>query len=276
MAQGGGGIAAERANPSGEDRISVLPDDALVLILLHLDTAAAVRTSVLSRRWRRVWTLLPELRFDFSPEPHPVASALAVHEAALRFLDVGALDAAPESVAAWLPVAANRLSGRLNFENRAPPGRNGDGEEDGERGAFELPCFKSATTVSLDLGFLRLAVPAAGVFAQLTELRLVRVRICGPCKLGDAVSSPRCPCLQRLTVHQTQGLDNITIRSESLLRVDLNAVSGLQQFNVVAPALKELTVRHCFFRSRTQPIADISAPQMGVARVDRRGFSSKS
>ena len=35
-------------------RLSALPDDILVLILLRLDTTAANGTSILSYRWRRV------------------------------------------------------------------------------------------------------------------------------------------------------------------------------------------------------------------------------
>ncbi|TVU40429.1 hypothetical protein EJB05_13893, partial [Eragrostis curvula] len=67
MAQIGGEVAAKRRNPSssGEDRLSALPDDILVLILLGLGTISeAVRTSVLSLRWRRIWTLLPNLTFN--------------------------------------------------------------------------------------------------------------------------------------------------------------------------------------------------------------------
>ncbi|RLN35100.1 putative F-box/LRR-repeat protein [Panicum miliaceum] len=52
------------------------------------------------------------------------------------------------------------------------------------------------------LGFHGLAMPPAGVFARLTSIYLSRVRFHGPCALGDAVSSPRCPCLQKLTVRR--------------------------------------------------------------------------
>ncbi|CAL5077283.1 unnamed protein product [Urochloa decumbens] len=80
MAQGGGKIAAKRGklSPSGagagdEDRLSALPDDVLVLILLGLgSTAGAARTSVLSRRWRHLWAFLPDLRFYHAPDGHRI------------------------------------------------------------------------------------------------------------------------------------------------------------------------------------------------------------
>ncbi|CAA7017387.1 unnamed protein product [Microthlaspi erraticum] len=45
----------------GEDKISALPDDLLVHILLFVSTEDAVRTMILSKRWRFVWTMLPKL-----------------------------------------------------------------------------------------------------------------------------------------------------------------------------------------------------------------------
>ncbi|KAL6647324.1 hypothetical protein ACP70R_014761 [Stipagrostis hirtigluma subsp. patula] len=261
------------APTGGEDHLSALPDDVLILILVHLDTAvAAARTSVLSRRWRRLWVLLPELRFPLAPDPpHRFRAALEAHEAALRFLLVGTLGATPGSVAAWLPAAARRLSGRLIFRNANAAG-DGEGEA-AQGGAFELPCFERATSVSLDLGFLGLAVPPAGdVSARLTELCLIRARFHGPRELGDAVSTRRCPCLQKLRVHDTRGLHALTISSESLLRLELKSMRGLRRLTVVAPALAELRVVQCFCdkfhsyleddQSQSAPVANISAPQL--------------
>ncbi|KAL7120933.1 hypothetical protein ACP275_02G152300 [Erythranthe tilingii] len=46
------------------DRLSLLPDDILHQVLSSLDFLDVVRTSVLSKRWRYVWTTMPYLNFD--------------------------------------------------------------------------------------------------------------------------------------------------------------------------------------------------------------------
>ncbi|CAL5068549.1 unnamed protein product [Urochloa decumbens] len=47
-----------------EDRLSKLPDDALILILNRLDMKEAVRSSTLSRRWRHIPSVLPIIVLD--------------------------------------------------------------------------------------------------------------------------------------------------------------------------------------------------------------------
>ncbi|CAA0827803.1 Unknown protein [Striga hermonthica] len=55
----------DRVRPD-PDRLSSLPDSILAHVLSFLDTRSAVRTSVLSRRYRLLWTLSPSLDFSFS------------------------------------------------------------------------------------------------------------------------------------------------------------------------------------------------------------------
>ncbi|XP_071732486.1 putative F-box/LRR-repeat protein At3g59170 [Rutidosis leptorrhynchoides] len=47
-----------------EDRISNLPDDIIHHILSFLDLKYAMQTSALSKKWKLVWTLLPQLNFN--------------------------------------------------------------------------------------------------------------------------------------------------------------------------------------------------------------------
>ncbi|XP_042405152.1 F-box/LRR-repeat protein 25-like [Zingiber officinale] len=49
----------------GEDYLSNLPDELLHHILSFLPTIDSIRTSVLARRWRRVWTSVPVVDFSY-------------------------------------------------------------------------------------------------------------------------------------------------------------------------------------------------------------------
>ncbi|CAL5077767.1 unnamed protein product [Urochloa decumbens] len=260
------------AGADGEDRLSALPDELLVLILLNLRTAKAARTSVLSCRWRRVWTFLPELQLTFPCTPDGIAAALDAHKVDLQSLFVVTPDAAPGSMAPWLSAAARRVSGSLAFCNM-PRDRDDDdtnaaeeeeeeeeGEEEEEAAAFELPCFDRATLLYLNLGHLGVSFPPAGKFARLTHILLDHVRFtAGACSLGAAVSSLRCPCLEKLTVHNADGVVDLAIDSGSLKELQITKVRGLWWLAVAAPALRDLTLAYSFFlHHQNPPVANIS------------------
>uniref|UniRef100_A0ACD5VY67 Uncharacterized protein n=1 Tax=Avena sativa TaxID=4498 RepID=A0ACD5VY67_AVESA len=243
----------------GEDRLSALPDDLLICILILVkDAAAAARTSILASRWRRLWALLPELRFA-SIDHHRIGAALAAREAPdLSLLFAHTKDASPDSLSAWLPVAASALSGAIYLEVVR---QEAEAEERGP--AVDLPCFEKATNIVLKLGFLPLALPPSGVFARLGDLQLVDIKLHGQSSgLGDLLSSQRCPSLWCLQVRNVRGLDSFNIHSVSLLRMELSGLRHLQQLTVMAPALKTLKVRNCFTLNPDLSVAEISAPQL--------------
>ncbi|PSR86432.1 F-box/FBD/LRR-repeat protein [Actinidia chinensis var. chinensis] len=55
-----------------EDGISVFTDEILLHILSFLPTKHAVGTSILSKRWKNLWTELTDLDFDYELEFHPL------------------------------------------------------------------------------------------------------------------------------------------------------------------------------------------------------------
>jgi hypothetical protein len=243
------------------DHLSALPDDLLIRILVLVEDAAeAAQTSILASRWRRLWALLPELRFYYI-EHHGIGAALAAHEAPdLTLLIALTDDPSPESMSAWLHVAARSLSGDIHVEVRREAGT----EAKERLRAIDLPCFEKATYVVLNLGSLGLALPSSGVFARLKELQLIGIRLQGQTGLDDLLSPQRCPSLESLRVGDARGLDSINIHSETLVRVELLDLVRLQELTVMAPALIRLKVSNCFTDSLNPElsVANISAPHL--------------
>ncbi|GKV15682.1 hypothetical protein SLEP1_g26447 [Rubroshorea leprosula] len=58
-------MAKDMEVESGVDRISALPEGVICHILSFLPTKVAVQTSVLSTKWRKIYTLVSSIDLEF-------------------------------------------------------------------------------------------------------------------------------------------------------------------------------------------------------------------
>ncbi|KAL6643437.1 hypothetical protein ACP70R_018203 [Stipagrostis hirtigluma subsp. patula] len=243
-----------RRSPPGADRISALPDGVLHRILLRVGSVpAAARTSVLSRRWRCVWSGLPELVLRDHGRSHSsflrsVDGALAACRAApaLRVLGVSMLNATSRvpaaRVARWLRVASWRVAGELWLCLPWRPAvslmNTVDGEED-----LEVPLCETATAIQLSIGhgFRQLRLPRGGTFAALTSMRIQHAAIDG--RDLERVVTSQCPRLVELQLVGVSliAASDISIRSASLKRLSFD-VENTRRLVIDIPLIEELSL----------------------------------
>ncbi|CAL5086321.1 unnamed protein product [Urochloa decumbens] len=241
----------------GRDHISSLPDHLLHSILLRLPggTAAdAARTSVLSRRWRRVWAHLPDLLFYYRgdesdddgdapptlaasqcgarrPAASRVGAALAAHTApSVRCLDISlpcdsSRHLTEGHVSSWLRFASRHVAGELRLA--VPPFCNVNNEGEVED-VILLPICERVTSIGFNLGgnTLGFRPPAAGTR-----------------ELEDMLSC-RCPSLKKLELEwvsialQDGATAVLSLCSGSLEWLQIVAIQFDGRLQVAAPKLR--------------------------------------
>ncbi|KAK1632081.1 hypothetical protein QYE76_006396 [Lolium multiflorum] len=226
---GGGGCG-------GEDRISALPDDVLLQILVHLRCArAAALTSAVSRRWRGLWRHLPELSFR--------DIALDAANAALRQIVCPSLSRLEVEIPEEHRIMdAARVSALLHAAARLHPvdlvidlwGHCKDRDF-----PIKIPCFERAASIKLRVVNLYLTLPAANVEQPLLE----RLSVAG-CRFdGMAELITRCPNLRVLEVCGCWGLDTVKIHSPTIEELVLDNNGVLGNLDIVAPLLEQFRLQ---------------------------------
>lgn len=254
-------MAEDHRSCTGEDSISELPDELLHVILLRLDSSrAAARTSALSRRWRRVWAHLPELRLGthYDPPPLPTAhlnsvnGALAGYSATapLEVLEISFFTDGPNvtasRAASWLRFAAKHVVGEfslyLHYQVRssllAPPEVNG---QEAAAEELELPTCNRAKAIELKLqDSWRLRPQPAGSFTALTSLTIRNCRM--EASELSAMVCKHCPCLRNLILLlYLVEVSDVSVLSDSLQSLTFVA-AHTRQLEVIAPNLEKLSV----------------------------------
>ncbi|KAG2636916.1 hypothetical protein PVAP13_2NG494100 [Panicum virgatum] len=237
---GGGGHARLRRSrdpAGGADRISSLHDDLLLQILNRLGcaAAAAARTSLLSRRWRGLWTRLPELVLrGVTLTPGSLHAALARLVAAFeleprarpQLLDVrapGYRRFSPAHIESLFDAAATLQPENLAVKFVGPvPGM-----------VMMLPRLDGTRSITLDVQGVYLFTPQCGDMPDLESLSVRRFNTLLAGLLGG------CSSLRSLSISDLH-LDSITINLPLLEELVLSATVPLRRVVIMAPRLKKL------------------------------------
>ncbi|KAM0826872.1 hypothetical protein ACQ4PT_068568 [Festuca glaucescens] len=220
----------------GGDRISALPDDVLLQVLVRLRCArASALTSSVSRRWRGLWRHLFELSFREIALDAVNAALQQVVCPSLSRLEIEIPEEHrimdPARVSALLHAAARLAPADLvidvwgHCKDRDFP--------------IEIPCFERAASIKLRVVNLYLTLPAADIEFPLLE----RLSVAG-CRFDNmAELISRCPHLRVLEVCGCWGLDTVKIHSPSIEELVLDNNGSLSNLDIVAPVLEQFRLQ---------------------------------
>ncbi|KAL6205894.1 hypothetical protein ACLB2K_023146 [Fragaria x ananassa] len=190
------------------DMISELPDSVLSHMLSFLETKYAVRTSVLSTRWKNIWALVPIVNFELEdrcprPSKSKHASFLSFVDRVLLYRDSSHIqrfrfhcDIYPKDlfrIDGWIRTAIRRNVVELDLQFLL---RN-----EGVRQMFEFPISvfscKTLVTLKLSSNCLIYAPPKSGCFPNL---KFLYVKFCYPDYDSIEQLLSGCPRVEDLTI----------------------------------------------------------------------------
>jgi len=231
-----------------EDRISELPEDLLLQILSDIPTENVIATSVLSKRWRSLWKMVPNLTFDFTFDPkyHQTFSenlyrSLTSHEASvlesLQLNFTRGIDGL--NIGMWIATAYVRHVRKLVLVSF--------GDVRDKRARFRSALFNFNDTLDiLEIqDYILLDLPSPVCLKSLRELRLYEVHFKDEASVCNLLCG--CPSLEVLSVHRERNVDveTFTIVVPSLQRLtiyDFCIGGGKGGYVINAPSLKYLNI----------------------------------
>ncbi|XP_021308927.1 F-box protein At5g03100 isoform X3 [Sorghum bicolor] len=269
----------EVAVGGGADRFSDLPDGILELVLSFLPAADAVRTSVLSRRFRGAWAHAPALNFS----DHLLRDLFLgfAREALARYgaPDIPALHVTIESefnlgpaTDAWLRDAMERAVESVSVTVTAP----------GALHCLTLPRCLRAMSIALRLSGVcfqhcPLVLPepdAPTSFCGLTELSLSRVRLQERVRPLGVFLSSCCTQLRKLRLSKVSGglaadggltLWPLVLHLDLLEELEVDRVETFTKLQVASSNLRTLGVLSCFesfLQWGMDTVVEISGPRL--------------
>ncbi|KAL4563325.1 hypothetical protein LXL04_027366 [Taraxacum kok-saghyz] len=211
-------ISGEFIEEVGEDRIGALPDSVLIEILSRLpSTKDAIKTGILSKRWKHVWTSVPTLIFEHNAYNHSRFDFISFVDKALaqcRLLSLKKFglyicyDLQIESkINSWIRYAINRNVEELILRF---PCIGREGEFTIDQLLFIGSCF---THLTLDGGCIFLSPTPAISWKNLRSLCISSLNI-DEDVIENIVSGT--PVLETLVLRYCSGYSRLDITSKSI------------------------------------------------------------
>ena len=226
------------------DRISNLPDSLLCHILCFLPTNEAILTSILSSRWKPLWTLVPKIDLnDTYIRGHSVSplrilySVLAQHTTPIlsNFTLSWHSPCDSSHFDKWIDTAISRNLRQLDLHIES-------------KQLFELPhaVFHCKTLVSLELsGEIELDPPPSFQLPSLKILGLYEICYTFHNSFSSLCSASACPSLEDLKVVRDDNyiVTNFKINVPTLKRLRIEVVSCFNELpdfklEIFAPVLE--------------------------------------
>lgn len=241
------------------DRISFLPDDFLLHILSLLTTKDVLKTSLLSKRWRSLWKLVPKLEYiDFDKNDADSGRFLLFVDRSLQLNTAPVLESlsfkfhwrqcSDVDIGFWVRIAAKR--GLRHFDY-CPCTLH-------EPSRLPQSLFTCGTLVVLKLTNVSLAdvnFPVRFPLLKVLHLRwLIYLDDETPQKLLSS-----CKILEELVVERNSN-DNVTtmpINVPSLQKLVYNGESNEVVFELNAPSLKCLEINDLGYECMVEDMPEI-------------------
>ncbi|XP_019084565.1 PREDICTED: F-box/LRR-repeat protein 25-like [Camelina sativa] len=237
-------IKIEQASDSidGVDSISSLPEDILHRILSLVPTNIAIRTSVLSKRWRHVWSKSPYLYFDqlrISPESiNETLNNYSATNITSFHLVTSLLNNRIHFVDSWIGFAISHGTVNLTLEFC-----------DSRVGRYKFPDFFYNNSSVQQLLIIINSGPAVDLIPSCnvswTSLKYLSL---SSCRLSDE-TFPKilsgCPVLESLRLQNYGSVKFLDLSELRLLRrLDLDCCSSVREpTKIVAPHIHYLRLR---------------------------------
>ncbi|CBI20286.3 unnamed protein product, partial [Vitis vinifera] len=253
----------------GEDLLSELPDEILISILSRLTLREAAATSVLSQRWRYLWTYTSRLNFDsvvnkIVRRSHSFALSTAagrrrrrrkyikwVHKVLAKYRGGRNLDEfrvcfdlskrSRSDIDKWFEFAMSKNVKNLEFDFLRCSSQN----QDRDPWFVMLSYFQNFYKFPHRILGVREARDPNGMFVGFKSLKTLSLKSINVSSEAVEYFLSNCPLLERLSVHGSESLVNLRVAGPSIMLRHLEIVkcSSIQTIEICDTNLVSFTYR---------------------------------